>query len=161
MYHKELLDRIKEGKPTQENHHPPPPPKKAGRGGRKIPPKWKILQGGSGSLDRDRYPELNRIKTQFADMRKVGNTDTPGTQDRTGGRGDVRGAEGNLRLETVQMSRNHALAKESDENSEGRTGMGTPKRKLDNQEGELFFSPAKRMNLNMHFEVDFETWTHE
>ena len=59
------------------------------------------------------------------------------------------------------MSRNHALAKKSDENSEGRTGMGTPKRKLDNQEGELFFSPAKRMNLNMHFEVDFETWTHE
>jgi hypothetical protein len=112
-------------------------------------------------LDRDRDPELNRIKTQFADMRKVGNTHTPGTQDRTGGRVDVRGAKGNLRLETVQMSGNHALDKNSDENSEGRTGMGTPKRKLDNQEGELFFIPAKRMNLNMHSEVDFETWTHE
>ena len=83
------------------------------------------MQGGTGPLDRDSDPELNRIKTQFADMRKVGNTHTPGTQDRKGEMREVRGAERNLSMGTVQKSRNHALARKPDENNEGGKGVGT------------------------------------
>ena len=90
-------------------------------------------------------------------MIKPNNIRAPGTLDGKGGRMGVKGTEVNLKQEAVLKSRNHALAKKS--NPEMGRGEMTPERKFENQEGEFYFSPAKRRNLNLNFEDDLETWT--
>jgi hypothetical protein len=125
---KELLERVKEGNPTQVNH----------------------------DMDQELDSTGTLTVTQFTDIRKVRNMRAPETLYRKVGRGEVRGSEGNLSRKTVRKSRNHALARKQNKNENSVGGIeGTPKRKFESQEGELCFSPAKRINLNMHF----ETWT--
>ena len=93
------------------------------------------------------------IETQFTDMEKVRYLRAPENQDRKEG----MSIEGNFRKKTVRKSRNHALAKKQAENLKG--GDRTPKRKLENQEG-TYYSPAKRLNLNMELEANHENWTY-